>query len=258
MRIGICASVEAAGDIAAAGAEFVEEIVQSLLVPGQDEEAFAGKLKPAREAALPVKAANCFLPGAMKCVGPDVDTEGLLRWAETVFRRAKAAGIETIVFGSGGARSVPEGFDRSEAMNQFVDLLKRLGPPAEGNGVTVVVEPLNSQECNFINSLAEGAEAVQRCSHESVWLLADIFHMARDGEEPEEIVRFGSLLRHTHIAEAEKRTPPGKMGDDFRPYFAALKKAGYGGAMTIECSWGDFASESASAVSYLKEQMSEV
>lgn len=254
MEIGVCTSAANSPDISGSGVDFIEENVQNFLVPEESNEIFAEKSKAPSACPLPIRAANCFLPGTLKCVGPDVDMGRILRYAGTAFRRAGETGIGTIVFGSGGSRTVPKGFSADNAKKQIVDLLKELGPLAEARGVTVVLEPLNSGDCNFINSLREGAELVEACSHPAVALLADIYHMARDGEDPEEISRFGKMLRHAHIAEEEKRTSPGTMGDDFRPYLKALADAGYGGAISLECRWEDMALQIADSLRYLRGQ----
>jgi len=255
MKIGICGSVSGLEKIDPTAIDYVEEHVRAFLVPQESEERFSENLKSVRNAAVPVEAANCFLPGDLKCVGPDVDSEKLIRYATTAFRRAKQAGIEIIVFGSGRSRHVPDGFPTSKAEQQFVDLLKLLAPIAEENGVTIVVEPLNKRECNIITSLAEGAEAVKSCNHPNVRLLADVYHMLRDGEGPQEIVRFGGLLRHAHIAEPDKRAAPGVTDFDFRPYLSAFRQAGYDRRMSIECSWGDIKTELPVAVDILRAQL---
>lgn len=252
MQLGICSSVENAATLAAAGASFVEEHIQKLLVPEQDDAAFAPILAQVKASPLPVIAANCFLPPTLPCTGPNVDTARLLRYGDTAFCRAAQCGIRYLVFGSAGARKIPAGFAREKAKEQFVAILKGLAPLAQKHSVIIVVEPLHQAECNFINSLAEGAEMVNAANHNHVWLLADIFHMLRDNEPASEIVRFGHLLRHAHIAEKEKRTAPGVKGDDFRPYLRALQDANYAGALAIESSWGDLAAEAKPALDHLK------
>jgi sugar phosphate isomerase/epimerase len=47
----------------------------------------------------------------------------------------------------------------------------------------------------------------------------------------------GHLIAHTHIAEKEKRSAPGVMGDDFSPFFKAYKEIGYQGRISIEGRW---------------------
>jgi sugar phosphate isomerase/epimerase len=119
-----------------------------------------------------------------------------------------------------------------------VEALKAFGAIAARHDVTLVVEPLNRGECNFINSLAEGAEAVLSCDHPNVRLLADIYHMMREDESPDAITRHGRLIRHVHVAERDKRTAPGTAGDDFRPYLRALADTGYRGDFALECEYG--------------------
>lgn len=255
MKLGICTSLDHAELVAAAELDFVEEHVQNFLVPEQPDEVFAKTLEAVRGAPVPVRAANCFLPGDLKCVGPGVDRDRLARYGASAFRRAGQAGIEIIVFGSGQARQIPEGFSREQAAGQFVEALTIFGPMAAEHGVTLVVEPLNSGECNFINSLAEGASMVEACDHPAVRLLADIFHMLRDDEPASEIERFGSLLHHVHIAEKDARTPPGTAGDDFSAYLDALQRAGYDRRLAMECVWTDLPAQVARGADELRRQI---
>jgi sugar phosphate isomerase/epimerase len=81
--------------------------------------------------------------------------------------------------------------------------------------------------------------------------------MMRDNEPASEIVKYGKYIRHCHIAEKETRSAPGTKGDDFRPYFAALKQIGYKGCVSVECGWDDFASQLAPALEYMKRQFNE-
>jgi sugar phosphate isomerase/epimerase len=202
-------------------------------------------------------AANCFLPPDLKVTGPSVDARRLARYAEVAFRRAKKAGLKYIVFGSAGARMVPEGWSLSTGFEQYVAALRIVGPIAAKHGIVVVVEPLERGECNLVNTVLEGAVATARASSPAVKLLVDIFHMLRNDESPDDIVKVGKWIRHAHIAEKEKRTAPGVKGDDFRPYLRALGQARYRGALTIECVWGAMKSEAAAAFAELRRQISD-
>ena len=59
-------------------------------------------------------------------------------------KTAKELGLKIIVFGSGGARKVPEGFSQDEAYKQLVEFAKRIAPEAKKRGIVVAVEPLRS------------------------------------------------------------------------------------------------------------------
>ena len=235
--------------------DFLEVNVRNFLVPEKDEVDFRPQLDAARGAVKPIRAANCFLPGNLKCVGPHVDEDRLMRYAATAFGRAAEVGIEVIVFGSGMARMVPEGYPPRHAMEDFGGVLRRLGPIAQRHGITLAVEPLNKTECNFINSLAEGAEAVERGDHPNVRLLADFYHMLKESEPASEIARFGGRISHVHVAELAGRAFPGKSRQDFRPFFRALSQAGYTGRIAMECTWDDIAADLDASTRFLREQM---
>ena len=117
---------------------------------------------------------------------------------------------------------------------------------------------LNTKECNFINSVAEGGEIVQAVNHENFRLLADIYHMLMENESPANINRYGHLLYHTHIAEKTGRTAPGVNKEDFTPYFRALKDVGYDGRMAIECSWTNLEEQASPALSFMRNQINTV
>jgi sugar phosphate isomerase/epimerase len=235
---GACQGPDKAATMKAAGYDFIELGVGSLLVPSAPEAEFEAKFEKMGVLALPIRSAAGFFPADLKLVGPDVKIDAILKHADTCFRRAKKAGMPFIVLGSGGARKIPDGFDPAKARDQFVEVCKKMGPLAGPHGVTVVLEPLNKGETNFFNSVAEGIGLVDAIAHPNIQLLADIYHMLREDEGPESILKAGARLRHCHIAEKESRTSPGTKGDDFRPYFKALKAIGYQGGVSVEGKWG--------------------
>jgi sugar phosphate isomerase/epimerase len=243
--------------IQAAGYDFIELSVGGFLAPAQSDSVFLSHL--AEMKALEAKPVSCtvFLPGDYKAVGEAPHHDEIVAWGEITFRRAGQAGVRYIVFGSGGVRRIPEGFDRERAVQQFVALCKRLAVAAQRYGVTLVVEPLNRAETNLVNSLEEGAAIVEAVDHPNVRLLCDLYHMSRENEPASEIVKYGKYIRHCHIAEKETRSAPGTQGDDFRPYFAALKQIGYKGCISIEGRWNDLDSQLAPALAYMKRQFEE-
>jgi sugar phosphate isomerase/epimerase len=232
------------------GVDFIEENVQTYLQPETPDHVVP-------TGPWPVRAANCFLPGALKCVGPAMDSARLRRYAATAFQRARSAGIEIIVFGSGAARQIPDGYLRAQAEEQFVTFLRELGPLAARENVTVVLEPLNRAECNFINSVPEADAVAAACGHPHIAVLADFYHMLRDGQTPDDLRRHGTRLRHVHVAEKEKRTPPGVAGDDFRPFLRALNAIHYRGRISIEAKWDDLVAQTPAAVQSLRQQIRE-
>jgi sugar phosphate isomerase/epimerase len=161
--------------------------------------------------------------------------------------------MQYLVLGSAGSRMVPEGFDRAKAREQFLVLLQRIAPLAQKQDVVIVIEPLHKAECNFINSLAEGASLVEATNHPNVRLLVDFWHMLKDGEDPNEIVVHGQWIRHAHVAEKEGRMAPGTSGDDFGPFLRALKRIDYRGTISYECGWKKFPDDAFDSLKNFRE-----
>lgn len=233
--MGIAASLGDAARLKAAGASFLTLSTGSFLVPEKGEEVFEKQLEAVKISPLPVWACNSFIrPQHLRCVGPEANHQEVLAWADVVFRRLAKAGGRFVVFGSSGARRVPDGWPRGKAVNQFVDLLRKMGPLAEAHGVTVTVEQLRKQECNFLNRIGETADVVRKVSHPRIRVLADLYHMRVMGDSPDDLNRALDTVVHMEIAEKEDRTYPGVRGDDFRPFFQVLHDARWTGAISIE------------------------
>jgi sugar phosphate isomerase/epimerase len=82
--------------------------------------------------------------------------------------------------------------------------------------------------------------------------------MLKENEPPQHIIDAGNLIGHVEIAEKAKRTLPGVVGEDFRPYFRALKTIGYKGPIVIEAFINKSDQEIPLAHKYLTKQLREV
>jgi sugar phosphate isomerase/epimerase len=228
--------------------------VAATLIPDKPDAEFDVLLAELRALPIPVLACNVFIPGALKLVGDQANHDVAAAYAETALRRAGVAGITTIVFGSGGARRVPDGFDKAKAREQFIAFGKRIAPAAAAANVMLALEPLNRKECNLINSLADGVAIVDAVAHPAFRLHADVYHMMQEDEPPQAIIDAGTRIVHAHAAQKGTRMAPLPGGTDFRPYFAAFKKIGYRGRLSIESSWPEGENAYARACAFVKEQ----
>jgi sugar phosphate isomerase/epimerase len=236
MRYAICSNDPAViADSREAGFDYVEVSVPNLVRPFDPEDAFEETLASYRGAGLSIESANLFLPRELRCTGPDaVPMDRLVGYAGTVFRRLAAAGVPIVVFGSGGARKLPEGWPKEKADGQFVALLSRIGPIAERYGLEIAVEPLARVECNYINTVDEGGALARASGSPAVGVLADCYHWARNGEGADTILAAKDRLIHAHLATLPNRKAPGMEPYDFVPFFRALVAAGYDGRVTVE------------------------
>ena len=256
-HLGICGTGHAEA-AKAAGLDYLEANVTGFLMPENSDEEFAANKALAATITPPIYSANGFFPGDIKIVGPEADIERAVKYSQTALRRASEIGIKILVLGSSGSRSIPEGFSREKARKQFIDFLKRIAPDAEKNGVIVAIEPLQTEETNFINTVPEGAQIARETGSEYIAVIADLFHMARMKEPPEDIINSADKLVHCHIAEVEERTAPGVKGDDFTPYLKALKSIKYDGRMSFECSWQDIDTQLPKAIQTMREQIQSI
>lgn len=251
MRFGCCCSIEQAAIAHAAGFDYMECTVVSLL-PEATEVMFAPVLEKYQAAPLPVRACNVFLPGDLKVVGPEVDWPRVESYVRTALRRVCLIGAEVVVFGSGKARLVPDDFARATAETQLVDFLHLVAEVATSHALTVVIEPLNRKESNILNSVAEGVALAERVNRPSIQVLADFYHMDEEQEPLQHLLTYKDWLAHIHVADTDRRAP----GTGHYPYAAfvdLLQQAGYDGMVSIECRWEDFAAEAGPACRYLHQ-----
>ena len=257
-QLGIVAPLEQDSLVYASGFRMLGESVGRMLSPSLSEEQFQQNLVRIKKARCKVLLCNIFFPGSIKIAGPVLDENRVLGYADTVFVRAKMAGIPFIILGSGGARRIPEGYDAEKAKKDFAILCRKLAKLADKYGIMIVLESLQSAETNFLITLKSAAEVVRMVDHPNFKLNADIFHMMREGESPQSIIDAADVLVYCEIAEKQKRSLPGVQGDDFKPYLKALRKANYKGYIFIEGNTNNPNDDIPLGFKYLTRQLEEV
>lgn len=257
-EIGIATQLNNDSALARSGYAFIVETVGNTVSPKIADADFEERLTVLKNLKTPVYALNIFIPGDLKLVGPDVDEQAILNYTQNVFKRSKLAGIKLIVWGSGGARRIPEGYSREKARQEFIQVAKKVAAQAEQYEIILALENLNQQETNFITTVAEALQIVKDVNHPNFKLCADIYHMLRENEPASVLLTAKGYLIHCDIAEKENRTPPGVKGDDFREYLRVLWKIKYTGKLVLECRWNNLPMEAEAARIYLQQQVNEV
>lgn len=255
ITIGLCGSWDKSSLAKQSGCSYIESGVANLLMPDRPDAEFKNQFDTLKATQpLPVECFNVFIPKELKSVGDQANHEGIVKYASVAFQRAEIVGAKIIVFGSSGSRTIPDGFDRAKAKDQFADLCKTLAPIAAKHNITVAIETLNRTETNFLNTLKESVEIVEAVQHPNLKLMCDIYHALKENDPASELIKYKEHLVHCHIAEKQDRTAPGVMGDDFKSYFSALKKINYKGRVSLECRWNTMETELPMAVKVLREQ----
>lgn len=252
MQFGVCCGPDLAPAAAAAGYDYFEWTVGDFLRPAAGEDEFHEGLARVRAAPLPCPVLNCFIPAGLKIAGPRADPAKLEAYAATALRRAEAAGVRVIVFGSGGARGVPEGFDRQRALAQIEDFCRYTAARAGEHGVTVAIEPLNPKECNTLTTVDEAAALARGINHPALRILVDTYHWAAGDGSVRGIAANGDLLAHVHAATFPGRLAPGAEHCDLEPCFDALRTTGYDGRISLECALKEPGAELPRALAVMK------
>jgi len=254
VKVGRCTDVDKLEETKAAGFDYAELGTRNIAKLSEEE--LAAALAKHKEVGLPTPVANVFLPNDMKVVGPSVDDKAVMAYVQKAFDRMSKFGVEIIVFGSGGARKVPDGFSKDEAFNQLVAFAKKIAPLAQQKGITLAVEPLKSQETNIINTAAEGLKWVKAVDHPNFRLMVDFYHLASEKEDPRILVEARDYIKHFHIANPNKRVFPMSATEyDYAGFFENLKKMGYHGRISVEASTKNFAEEGPKALAFLRTSL---
>lgn len=229
-----------------AGCDYYEPGVARAVMAG-DAASFDDDLARWFSGGLEPRSANTFVPGDLPVVGPAVDEAAIEAYFKEAVRRARALGLETIVFGSGGARRIPEGFDRGEATEQFAAAL-RLAAEVASPDITIAAEHLRKAETNLMNSLAEAAELVAGVGAENLALVVDIYHLLEEHEDVGVVRDAGRYIRHVHVSSPARQAPSDADVETLLSLFAVLAEIGYDRRCSIECRWDDLATQAAPAL----------
>lgn len=251
MRIGCCASVEQSKILAEIGYDYIELPLARIMELSDSEfqllknDIASWKIKP--------EVCNIFFPSNLRLTGPSVDLEAVFNYVESALTRASQIGVDTIVFGSAGAKNVPVGFSKHEALKQLVALLKEWDSIAKRNRIIIAIEPLNKTESNFINSTKEALDLANQVGRDNIKLLIDFYHFSVGLEDLSIISEASSHLVHTHIARPLGRAYPIDMSeDDYERFFEKLNDIGFKGRMSVEGNTKDFEKDAALSLSLLK------
>jgi len=254
MRIGCCIEATATERIeylARLGYDYVELFLASLAALPEDE--FFAIVDRLGQTGIPCEACCIFYPRTVRLTGPDVDWAQVEEYDRRAIARAAQLGAKVIVFGSSGAKNVPEGFPYDRAWEQIVQAMRIAAPIAAEHGITIVIEPLNQKEANIVLTGAEGLKLAREIDRPSVQLLIDYYHMALENESPDILLEARDAIRHTHISTVPARTYPVAVEPGYLPFFANLKAIGYQGRVSIEAKTESFKEDAAAALTVLRQ-----
>ena len=152
--------------------------------------------------------ANCFI--GMKVVGKERDEEAIKAYLADLFEKSSYLGIRCLVFGSSGARNIPDYQTYEETYEQIVYFLRELvAPLAEKYDIPVAIEPLRKAETNIINTVADGVALAAKVGSPYIKVLADVKHVVSSDESLESLGQYKGVLIHAHTSNPY---PPEELG----------------------------------------------
>ena len=251
MRIGCCAGIEQNKLLADIGYDYIElPLTKVMEISEQDffilkDEISSWSIKP--------EVCNVFFPSSVRLTGTDVDVDAVMYYVENAIARASQMGVDTIVFGSAGAKNVPVGFQKVMAWEQLVKMLKEWHYIARKHNIIIAIEPLNRTESNIINTTREGLEMVKQVGCDNVRLLIDYYHFGVGMEDLNIIYEAAPYLAHVHIARLLGRAFPSDMSeDDYEMSFEKLYDIRYAGRVSVEAVTKDLETDAKRSFDFLK------
>jgi len=138
------------------------------------------------------------------------------------------------------------------SIGYFIEGVTVLCEEARKYEVTIILEPVNRYEINFINNLDEGAELIRKTGLSNLRLMPDLFHMnIEDDSITGSLRRNDEFVHYIHLADSN-RLAPGWGHLDFNSIFDTLSEIEFNGWTSIEILPKPFPDNAAKqAITYL-------
>ena len=137
--------------------------------------------------------------------------------------------------------------------------LKECCHAAADAGVSLLLEPLNRYECDWLNTTADALSIIAQLGFANLKYLADTYHMnIEEVNIAASMRRAGSVLGYIHLVDSN-RCGPGQGHLPFGEVLNALIDVGYDGYLSLEClPKPDAESAIKNSLSYIKELLAGV
>jgi hydroxypyruvate isomerase len=167
------------------------------------------------------------------------EREEFLKQTQLAINAAQAIGAKQLVTLTGNEMG---GMPRSEQMANAVAALRAAAPVLEKNGMTAIVEVLNTYVDHagyFLYYVRDGAELIDRVGSPNVKLLFDIYHVQiMEGNLIQSIRSNIDRIGHFHVGDVPGRHQPGTGEINYRNVFQAIYDQGdrFRGSVALEYS----------------------
>lgn len=116
----------------------------------------------------------------------------------------------------------------------FITEARELCDYAAKRDVTLILEPVNRYEIDFINSVEEGVGLMKKINRPNMMLMPDLFHMnLEDCTIGPQLAKNIEFVKYIHFADSN-RLAPGQGHLDFTDIFNNLLEVQYDGWISVE------------------------
>ncbi len=194
------------------------------------------RLKPRlKESGLRICAlgtGRVYVDDGLSLIDPAMRSDALTR-LKGFIDAAQELGAKVIVGCMRG--NVPDGGTVEESLRLLGASMREADSYAAQKGVTILIEPINRYENNYLCSIYDAAAFIRENSLVSTKIIADLFHMNIEEHDPiRAIADHVPLISYVHAADSN-RMYPGGGHTDFSAALRALRSGGFAGEISAEC-----------------------
>ncbi len=123
---------------------------------------------------------------------------------------------------------------RTQTEDYAIAAFRELADYAAPKNVQIALESVTIMQTDFINTLAEAADMVDRVDRPNFRLMMDVFHLNLEEKDITEAIRkYSPYNIHVHLADNNRRYP-GHCGLDFEKIISTFRECRYNGAFCTE------------------------
>ena len=184
---------------------------------------------------LSAGAAANLLPDGMPVCGREADEKKLKDYLQRAFEKGRQIGVQKITFASVPAWQVLAGETRKDGLRRVADLLSDLILPLSAEyDLLILLEPLRYTICDLVNTLADAKQIVRLVNSPGLRLMADIYHMQINAEDPGQIRDNLAYIEHIHVARLERLLPSEEFNKTEKKYLLVIAESGYDKTISFE------------------------
>lgn len=140
----------------------------------------------------------------------------------------------SVIIGGIRGRLTGSGDKIAQQRARAIESLRECATYSHKHNVTLLIEPINRYETNFVNNAREGMQLIEEIGDSAIRLLLDTFHMnIEESDIFNSITSARDFLSYVHVADSN-RLAPGQGHIDFNKLFETLSNIGYQGNITAE------------------------